>query len=360
MVRSQPRRPATRASQVRPVAGGTVPSTSRTRDDTRVVHAAPSTTGDRSPTRIRPATPSVTRGASTSRLRVRHAPILPRPGSRRARQIAARPGRSRTGRHPPPDPAHRTTDLMSRTTLLHRAGFQRRHRRPHLRRPRRPRRVTRELDRLGINAPFPIQALTIEDALAGRDVCGKAPDRLRQDARVRHPVAARVGRARPPSARPGARPDPRARRPGRATSSRRSPQLREPPGRDRSTAASAYGKQRQPLRNGVDVLVACPGRLADLVRRGDVTLDDVEFVVLDEADRMADMGFLPEVKRLLDAVPQRPPDAALLRDARRRRRRPGAPLPARPGPPRAGRAGRGRRRRPRTCSGAPSAPTRRA
>jgi superfamily II DNA/RNA helicase len=56
------------------------------------------------------------------------------------------------------------------------------------------------------------------------------------------------------------------------------------------------------LRKGVDILVACPGRLADLVQRREVMLDEVELVVLDEADRMADMGFLPEVRRLLDAV----------------------------------------------------------
>src|SRR5690606_16876190 len=53
---------------------------------------------------------------------------------------------------------------------------------------------------------------------------------------------------------------------------------------------------------GADTAVACPGRLADLVNRGNLMLDDVELVVLDEADRMADMGFLPEVKRLLDQV----------------------------------------------------------
>jgi superfamily II DNA/RNA helicase len=62
------------------------------------------------------------------------------------------------------------------------------------------------------------------------------------------------------------------------------------------------GPQVQALRRGVDVLVACPGRLADLVQQREVDLSHVELVVLDEADRMADMGFLPEVKRLLDKV----------------------------------------------------------
>src|SRR5204863_3141611 len=63
-----------------------------------------------------------------------------------------------------------------------------------------------------------------------------------------------------------------------------------------------FGAQRTALRRGVDIAVACPGRLADLVGQGDVALDDVSLVVLDEADRMADMGFLPEVRRLLDRV----------------------------------------------------------
>ena len=63
-----------------------------------------------------------------------------------------------------------------------------------------------------------------------------------------------------------------------------------------------FGPQLDALRRGVDVAVACPGRLADLVRRGAVSLSDVAMVVIDEADRMADMGFLPEVKRILDQV----------------------------------------------------------
>jgi superfamily II DNA/RNA helicase len=63
-----------------------------------------------------------------------------------------------------------------------------------------------------------------------------------------------------------------------------------------------FGAQIQALRKGVDVAVACPGRLADLVNRGSFILDDVRIVVLDEADRMADMGFLPEVRRILDRV----------------------------------------------------------
>ncbi|MFP5369432.1 MAG: DEAD/DEAH box helicase, partial [Actinomycetes bacterium] len=63
-----------------------------------------------------------------------------------------------------------------------------------------------------------------------------------------------------------------------------------------------FGPQVEALRRGTDIVVACPGRLADLIARGALRLDEVELVVLDETDRMADMGFLPEVRRLLDQV----------------------------------------------------------
>jgi superfamily II DNA/RNA helicase len=69
---------------------------------------------------------------------------------------------------------------------------------------------------------------------------------------------------------------------------------------------TGYGAQINALRRGVDVLVACPGRLEDLIQRRNVNLGDVSIVVIDEADRMADMGFLPVVRRILDqAQPNR-------------------------------------------------------
>ena len=76
-------------------------------------------------------------------------------------------------------------------------------------------------------------------------------------------------------------------------------------GHDRKRVVSIFGgtgyrDQVRALHNGVNIVVACPGRLEDLIERGDVRLDDVSTVVLDEADRMADMGFLPAVRRLLD------------------------------------------------------------
>src|SRR5205807_7850371 len=65
---------------------------------------------------------------------------------------------------------------------------------------------------------------------------------------------------------------------------------------------TGYETQRRMLRRGVDIVVACPGRLEDLIAQGDAILDHVDMVVVDEADRMADMGFLPAVRRLLDAT----------------------------------------------------------
>ena len=83
-------------------------------------------------------------------------------------------------------------------------------------------------------------------------------------------------------------------------------------------------RQIAPLRDGIDVVIATPGRLIDLVDRGVVSLGDVEIMVLDEADRMVDMGFLPQVEWLLRHVDRPPPDAAVLGHARRRHRPPRA------------------------------------
>ena len=114
---------------------------------------------------------------------------------------------------------------------------------------------------------------------------------------------------------------------------------------------NGFGKQLNALRRGVDIAVACPGRLMDLINRGDIKLDAVEFVVIDEADRMADMGFLPEVRKHPRPHPEGPPDAAVLGHPRRRHRRAGAQLPAQPGPPRAGQGPDRRRQGRPTCSG---------
>jgi len=161
--------------------------------------------------------------------------------------------------------------------------------------------VVTSLAARGITSPFAIQTLAIPPALAGRDVCGKAPTGSGKTLAFGIPLAERVSRARPK------RPRALVLAPTRELAAQIHAELRPLLAARKRSVASFYGgvsfvPQLKALRKGVDVAVACPGRLADLVRRGDVVLDEVEIAVIDEADRMADMGFLPEVRRILDQV----------------------------------------------------------
>jgi superfamily II DNA/RNA helicase len=154
----------------------------------------------------------------------------------------------------------------------------------------------------GITTAFPIQALTIADALAGRDVCGKAKTGSGKTLAFGLPVLQTVKPAEPRQ--------PRALIlvPTRELAL----QVREelaPVGaaRDLSVAA-VYGgadidKQINKLKAGVEVIAATPGRMIDLIERKEVDLVDVGIVVLDEADRMADMGFMPQVEWILRHIP---------------------------------------------------------
>ena len=153
----------------------------------------------------------------------------------------------------------------------------------------------------GITEPFPIQAAAIPDALAGRDICGRAPTGSGKTVAFGIPLAALVQHAEPH------RPRALVLAPTRELAEQIQRELKPLLAARFRRVVSVYGgvgygPQRKALRKGVDVLVACPGRLADLVGQGDVDLRDVDIVVIDEADRMADMGFLPEVRRLLDAT----------------------------------------------------------
>ena len=158
------------------------------------------------------------------------------------------------------------------------------------------------LDECGFTTPFEVQTATIPDALAGRDISARAPTGSGKTLAFGLPLLMRVEGAKP-------------RRPlGLVLAPTR--ELAEQIQRELYPIARAGGRriiavyggvgyehQKQALARGVDVLVACPGRLADLIEQGELDLDEVEFVVIDEADRMADMGFLPEVRRLLDRTP---------------------------------------------------------
>jgi superfamily II DNA/RNA helicase len=151
----------------------------------------------------------------------------------------------------------------------------------------------------GIAEPFSIQAATLPDTLAGRDVCGAAPAGSGKTIAFGLTLAMRV--------RPGKPRRPRALVlvPTRELASQVHDELSWLIADDARRVVAVYGgigygAQRQALRRGAAVVVACPGRLEDLVAQGDVDLRDVDLVVLDEADRMCDMGFLPAVRRLLD------------------------------------------------------------
>ena len=151
----------------------------------------------------------------------------------------------------------------------------------------------------GVISPFPVQALTIPDALAGRDVCGKAKTGSGKTLAFAIPLLQRSQ----PGALPG-RPRALVLVPTRELAAQVH-NVMEPLAAAlglRSTVA--YGgtpvrKNSEALAQGVDVVTATPGRLIDLVDSGTASLDDVSVVVVDEADRMADMGFLPQVDWLL-------------------------------------------------------------
>ena len=165
-----------------------------------------------------------------------------------------------------------------------------------------PNDVIGALARRGITTPFPIQQATIAPAFAGRDLCGRAPTGSGKTLAFSIPLALRT-----PSGAPR-RPSALVLVPTRELAAQVAAELRplaESRGRSVGTfyGGTNLARDQRCLRRGVDIAIACPGRLADLVRRGDARLDSVRTVVIDEADRMADMGFLPEVTRLLDATP---------------------------------------------------------
>ncbi len=162
-----------------------------------------------------------------------------------------------------------------------------------------PRRISDALARQGIKAPFAIQSLTIADALAGRDLCGRAPTGSGKTLAFGIPLAVLAAKGAP------RRPSALVLVPTRELAAQVAQAVRPLAQARGLRTATFYGgtsinKDQGLLGRGVDIAIACPGRLADLVQRGAVNLGDVRTVVLDEADRMADMGFLPEVKRLLD------------------------------------------------------------
>jgi superfamily II DNA/RNA helicase len=159
----------------------------------------------------------------------------------------------------------------------------------------------------GITDPTPIQAATLPDSFAGRDVLGRGRTGSGKTLAFLLPMVARLTA----SSHPARRNAPRALilAPTRELVGQIHAVLQPlaaATGLSTMTIFGGVGQSPQvaALRKGTDIVVATPGRLEDLIKQGCATLGDIEVTVLDEADHMADLGFLPSVKRILDLTPQ--------------------------------------------------------
>jgi len=158
----------------------------------------------------------------------------------------------------------------------------------------------------GITVPTPIQAATLGDSLAGRDVLGRGRTGSGKTYAFLLPLVARLAAAGSPAR--SKRPRALVLAPTRELVSQIEESLAPLARTAGLTTLTVFGgvgqnPQVQGLRRGVDIVLACPGRLEDLIGQGHCDLSDVEITVLDEADHMADLGFLPGVKRILDRTP---------------------------------------------------------
>ncbi|WP_073817768.1 DEAD/DEAH box helicase, partial [Kitasatospora sp. CB01950] len=165
--------------------------------------------------------------------------------------------------------------------------------------------VVRALAKRGVTTPFPIQAATIPDALAGKDVLGRGRTGSGKTLSFGLPLLTRLAGGERTKAK---HPRGLILVPTRELAMQVADAL-EPFGSVLGLrlkvvcGGTSMSNQIYALERGVDVLVATPGRLRDLINRGSAKMDEVEVAVLDEADQMADMGFLPEVTEILDLVP---------------------------------------------------------
>jgi len=162
-----------------------------------------------------------------------------------------------------------------------------------------PDNLVRRLESQGKRTAFAIQAAVIPDALAGRDVAGRAPTGSGKTLGFGLPLVARLTDARPK------RPVALVLAPTRELAEQIMAELApfaKAAGHDAASiyGGVGYGHQRKALDRGVELVVACPGRLEDLIQMRAIDLRDVDTVVIDEADQMADMGFLPAVRRIVE------------------------------------------------------------
>jgi superfamily II DNA/RNA helicase len=158
----------------------------------------------------------------------------------------------------------------------------------------------------GITTPFPIQSRTLPHSLAGRDVLGRGRTGSGKTYAFLLPLVTRLSQSR--SDRRSKRPRGLVLVPTRELAVQIDAALAPLAAATSLRSVTVFGgvpqgKQVNALRAGVDIVIACPGRLTDLAQQGHVDLSDVAITVLDEADHMADLGFLPVVRRLLDRTP---------------------------------------------------------
>jgi len=157
---------------------------------------------------------------------------------------------------------------------------------------------------LGVTEPFPIQAATLPDALAGRDVLGRARTGSGKTLAFGLALLVRLAGRRAESKRPLAVVLVPTRELAQQVSDALEPYARTMGVRLATVVGGlSINRQQAQLRTGVEVLVATPGRLTDLVSRRDCILNHVRITVLDEADQMCDLGFLPQVSELLGQIP---------------------------------------------------------
>ncbi|MFF4479895.1 DEAD/DEAH box helicase, partial [Streptomyces sp. NPDC001520] len=168
-----------------------------------------------------------------------------------------------------------------------------------------PEPIVRKLAQNGVTTPFPIQAATIPDAMAGKDILGRGRTGSGKTLSFGLPLLTTLAGGHTEKKRPRGL----ILTPTRELAMQVSDAL-QPYGDVLGLklkvvcGGTSMGNQIYALERGVDILVATPGRLRDIIDRGAATLDKVQVAVLDEADQMADMGFLPEVTEILDLVPQ--------------------------------------------------------
>ncbi|MGW2710342.1 DEAD/DEAH box helicase [Streptomyces argyrophyllae] len=166
-----------------------------------------------------------------------------------------------------------------------------------------PARLLAALGAEGVTAPFPIQAATLPNALAGRDVLGRGRTGSGKTLAFGLPLLARLDGQRAQPRQPLALVLVPTRELAQQVTDALTPYARALRLRLATVVGGmSIGRQASALRGGAEVVVATPGRLKDLIERGDCRLDQVGVTVLDEADQMADMGFMPQVTALLDQV----------------------------------------------------------